>query len=176
MKQLLVFALLCLNIRAIPLMIDRAALLSPQESGVRNIVKNKEDYLIITNDGVKKVHSHDVSRSLRKMNDEQLTNFLNGGNGVIKVDRFTNGEFKLDMHVRGNGGGFGGAWLGVVVGQNLVRALVYGPIWIIAGCSGPAAPVVGTFLTGCAAPFVEPVALVAGAVGGMAGMAVTGPV
>lgn len=176
MKQLLVFALLSFNVCATPLMIDRAGLLSSEESGIRNIVKHKEDYLVITGDGVKKVHKNDVSRSLKKMNDEQLTHFLNNGHGVIMVNKFTNGEFELDTHVRGNGGGFGGAWLGVVVGQNLVRAVTYGPIWIVCGLAGPAGIPAAIMLQGIAAPFVEPAALVGGAVGGMAGMAATGPV
>ncbi len=171
MKQLLVFALLCLNVCATPLLIDNGAVLSSEESGIRNIIKNNEEFIVITGHGAKKVKKHDVSRSLKKMNNEQLTAFLNEGHGVIKADQFTNGDFKLDAHVRGEGGLAIGAAIGVVVGQNLVRALTYGPIWIIAGFSGPAAPVVGTFLTGCAAPFVEPAALTAGAVAGMAGLA-----
>ncbi len=176
LSTLALCSLLCFYVYATPLMIDRGGILSSEESGIRNIIKHKDNYLVITGNGIKKVHKHDVSRSLKTMNNKQLTSFLNGGHGVIKADQFANGEFKLDMHVRGNGGGFLGAAVGVVVGQNLVRALTYGPIWIIAGFAGPAAPVVGTFLTGCAAPFVEPVALTAGAVGGMAGMAATGPI
>ncbi len=172
-------SLLCLNAFASEsdgLMIHQTGLSAAQKLGVLKVLKDKEDYFVLTKSKLHKVGNHDVSHTLKKMTDEQLAHFLNNGHGTIKADQFTNGEFKLDMHVRGNGGGFLGAAFGVVVGQNLVRAVTYGPIWIIAGLTGPAAPVVGTFLTGCAAPFFEPTALAAGAVAGMAGMGMTGPV
>ena len=41
---------------------------------------------------------------------------------------------------------------------------------------GPAGIPTAIMLQGIAAPFVEPVALVGGAVGGLAGMGLTGPV
>ena len=102
---IVVFSLLCFNISASELVVHERGLSAAQRLGVLKMLKSKDDYFLLTNNGLCKVHKHDISPSLRKMNDDQLIQFLNGGNGVIKVGRFTNGEFTLDRHVRGIGGG-----------------------------------------------------------------------
>ncbi len=110
------------------------------------------------------------------MNDEQLTHFLNGNNGVIKVCRFANGEFKLDRHVRGNGGGAIGAAVGVVAGTAVVQGVAHGTIWTIAACTGPFVFFVGYALEAACAPAIASATVYAAAVGGLTGAVATGPI
>lgn len=165
-----------LNICATPLLIDNCGVLSSEESSIRSIIKNKEDFIVITRQGATKVNSHDVSPSLKRLNDEQLTAFLNQGHGVIKADQFTNGDFKLDMHVRGDGGGALGATVGVIGGKAAVYGVSYGLIHLISICTGPLYPVTAAALTGVLAAPIEAASIYGAAVGGMAGAVVTGPV
>lgn len=174
--KLAVLALCSLNIFAAPLLITDVGVLSPEKSGVKSIIKNQEAFFVITSKGVKRVEKYDVSRSLRNMNDEQLTSFLNEGHGIIKANQFTNGDFKLDMHVRGNGGGALGATVGVIGGKAVVYGVSYGLIHLAALCTGPLYPVTAGALTGVLAAPIEGASVYAAAVCGMAGAVATGPV
>lgn len=169
-------AFLCLNICAPQLLIHENGLLASEKFGVKKVVKSKGNYFVLTKDGINKIHRHDVSQSLREMDDEQLTHFLNSGNGVLKINRFTNGEFKLDRHVRGNGGGFAGFWIGATLGKVVVSTVGYGTIGLISMAAGPGAPFAATAMTTLLAPYIEGASVYAAAVGGMALGAATGPV
>lgn len=174
--KLAALALCSLNIFATPLLITDSVVLSREKSGVKSVIKNQEDFIVITGQGAKKVKNHDVSRSLRKLNDKQLTAFLNDGHGFIKADQFTNGDFKLDMHVRGNGGGALGAAVGVIGGKAAVYGVSYGLIHLVGICTGPFYPATVGALTGVLAAPIEAASTHAAAVCGLAGAVATGPV
>lgn len=174
--QLAMLALCSFNIFSTPLLITNGVILSPEESDVKSIIKSEEDFFVVTGKGPRKVNKHDVSRSLKKMDNEQLTTFLNQGHGVIKAYQFTNGDYKLDMHVRGNGGGALGAAVGLVAGTAVVQGLAHGTIWTIAACTGPFVFFVGYGLEAACAPAIHTATIYAAAVGGMTGAVATGPI
>ena len=116
---MIVPSLLCMSINAAELtelMVHENGFSAAQKLGVLKVLKSKDHYFVLTNSGLNKVHKHDVSPALRRMNDDQLIHFLNGDNGIIEVGKFTNGEFKLREHVYGKGGGAVGAAVGVEQG------------------------------------------------------------
>ncbi len=174
-KTVALLAFFCFNIGASELMIHESGLSAPQKLGVLKVLKSKDAFFVITNDGVSRIRKHDVSLLLRKMNNDQLTHFLNGNHGVIKINQFTNGEFKLDAHIHGKGGGALGAALGVVFGKAAVSAFGHGTIYIISGFAGPAAPFIAGALEGTFGPTIEAASVHAAAVCGLAGAALTGP-
>lgn len=177
--SMIVFSLLCMSISAAELnelMVHRGGFSAPEKSGVLKVLKDKEDYFVLTNSGIKKIHKHDVSPLLRKMNNDQLAHFLNGDNGIIKVDQFTNGEFKLNAHVYGKGGGALGAFAGIVIGKAGVSFLGHGTILALSFLAGPAQPAALIAMESVALPYIEAASVHAAAVCGVAGAALTGPV
>lgn len=174
--SLAALALLSFNLFSAPLIIENGGVLSSEDAEVRSIFKNERDYIVLTGKGPKKVKSHDVSKSLKRLSDKQLTDFLNNGYGLIKADRFTNGDFKLDMHVRGNGGGAIGATVGVIGGKAVVYGVSYGMIHLVSLCTGPFYIVTQAALTGVLAAPIEAASIYGAAVGGMTLAVATGPV
>lgn len=175
-RLIVAFSLLCLNVSASELMVHKNSFSAAQKLGVLKVLKNKDAYFVLTNSGLNRVHRHDVSPSLRAMNDEQLIKFLNGNNGVIKVGRFTNGEFTLDRDVYGKGGGALGAFAGVIIGKAGVSFLGHGTLLLISGLAGPAQPAALVAMESVALPYIEAASVHAAAVCGIAGAALTGPV
>jgi hypothetical protein len=91
----------------------------------------------------KPVQPQHMDKELRTITAEKLTTALR--NGYIQVDQSCNGEYKLEMQGRLQGGGFGGAAIGFWIGKVGVYALSYGTISLISACTGPLAK--GTFVT-----------------------------
>jgi len=172
---IVVFSLLCFNISASELVVHERGLSAAQRLGVLKMLKSKDDYFLLTNNGLCKVQKHDVSPCLRRMTNDQLIKFLNEDNGNIRVGQFSNGEFKLDRHVYGKGGGALGAAVGVVAGTAVVQGVAHGTIWTIAACTGPFVFYVGYALEAACAPAIASATVYGAAVGGMTGMVITGP-
>lgn len=157
--------------------VHRGGFTAAEKLGVLSVLKDrKNDYFILTKYGVETVKRHDVSPMLRKMNTHQLTGFINQGHGTIQVKRYSNGDFKLEDHVRGNGGAGFGATIGFFAGKFGVSLLGHGAIHLIAVCTGPAYPATVSALEMTAGPYIETASFHAGAVLGVAGMALTGPI
>jgi hypothetical protein len=177
MKSIGALALLLVSTSTYGMIIRRGAFTAPEEHGVLSVLRdNDNSYAVLTNKAVHRVQNHDVDSTLKKMNREQLAGFLVNNHGKIRVSRFTNGDFKLNTHVNGDGGGIIGCWLGATLGKVLVSGLGHGTIYLIGGMTGPAAPFVVASLEAALGPTIEATSIYAAAVGGMTGAAVTGPV
>ncbi len=178
-NNLIVYCLTLLlfnNVFGSELIIHQEGFSAAQKIGALKILKDREGYAVLAGDGVHRVHNHDVSQSLKEMDNNQLTRFLNDGHGVIKMSQFSNGEFKLDRHVYGKGGGLAGFWIGATLGKVVVSTVGYGTIGLISAACGPAGIYVGPALTTVLVPYIESAGVYGAAVVGMNLGASTGPV
>lgn len=158
------------------LIIHEGGFYAPQKLGVLKILKDHGGYSLLTTSGIHRAHNHDVNTVLKKMSTKQLTSFLEERHGVIKVSQFDNGEFKLDAHTYGKGGGPIGATVGVVAGTVLVQGVAHGAIWTLAAMTGPFVYVVGNGLEALLGPTISTATVYGATIGGLAGAAATGPI
>ncbi len=164
------------NVLGSELVIHKNGFSAAQKLGVLKVLKDQQAYYVLTNDGLSKVNRHDVDAPLKKMSDMQIVSFLNNGNGVIRVKGFNNGEFRLEKHVYGDGGGAIGAFAGIIIGKASVSFLGHGTILALSFLTGPAQPAALLAMESVAGPYIEAASVHAAAVCGIAGAALTGPV
>lgn len=86
------------------------------------VIRDHSSFVVNDHGTVKRVHSHDVDKSLYKMNTHQYNSFLKAGGRVI-ASRLSNGDYAI--HYRGVKGEAGGPILGFLAGC-AVRAVCYG--------------------------------------------------
>jgi hypothetical protein len=135
---------------------------------------NKNGFIIKRNNEEHPINNAWLDPDLRTFKKDQLESFQKVG--YFQVKQLDNGEFKLLAHVRGNGGGVGGATAGFWVGRTAVYLVAYGTIYAIAAASGPAAPAVGAALTAAWGPGIEAASNVVACGTAIAGATITGPV
>ena len=148
--------------------------------GKVGVLHDKEGFKVKQNGNIRKVHNYDLDQSLRGVSSERLAQFEEMGVCLL-VKQFDNGDFKLGLSGRLNGGGVGGATVGATVGGTAVVSayslMTYG-IGVAAGAAfGPAtaAVIVGNWCWWTAAPAAYAVK-VGTLAGGIAGGAATGPI
>jgi hypothetical protein len=157
--------------------VHKGGFTAPENLGILSVLKDRQNgYSILTKDGAEIVKRQDVSPMLRNMNASQLAAFINQGHGTIQVKRYNNGDFKIEEHVRGNGGAGFGATIGFFAGKFGVSLIGHGAIQAIAFCTGPAYAATVYALEASAGPYIEAASFHAGVVLGVAGMALTGPI
>ena len=174
--RLSVITLLTFNICASELIIHEEGFSATQKFGVLKVLRDQKEYSVLTNNGVRKVHDHDIDATLKKMNNGQLVKFLNEGNGVIRVTKFDNGEFGLKAHVYGKGGGVAGCYIGAALGKVVVSVVGHGTLYAISGLTGPAAPATLYALESYFGAAIELASIKAAVICGLAGAVATGPV
>ncbi len=172
----LVIALLTFNICASELVIHEKGFLATQKLGVLKVLRDQQGYAVLTNGGVRRVHNYDIDTTLKKMNNNQLVKFLNEGNGVIRVTKFNNGEFRLNAHVYGKGGGVAGCYIGAALGKIGVSIVGHGTIYLVSSLSGPAGPGVAIALESYFGSTIELVSIKVAVALGLTGAVLTGPV
>ncbi|HEX2977886.1 MAG TPA: hypothetical protein VHO47_02090 [Candidatus Babeliales bacterium] len=152
----------------------KLSLLASHKLGAVQLEKDDKGFHILQNGKKTPVNSYDVDPLLRKMNCDQLKAFQK--HGYVTGKKLSNGEYTIKAHVRGKGGGIGGASAGFYLGKFSVYFVGHGAILIAAACTGPAFPVTFKALELTLSPAIEAasntVAIGCGVIGGTA----TGPV
>lgn len=125
------------------------------------------------------IASHDVSQDLCPIkNVEKLKKLLQ--HGYLSLSKLSNGEYKLNVHVRGIGGGAAGATVGFWSGKSAVYVVGYGAIGIISGVSGYLVPGLTPFVAKAlhitCGPAIEVASNTVGLAGSLALGSATGPV
>lgn len=132
-------------------------------------------FFIRDKNNVKKVHPCWIDKEIRSISKERLGKMLECG--YLSLKKMSDGEFKVQAHVRGEGGGAVGATAGAIFGKFLVHFIGHGAIQIVAVCTGPAYLVTLASLEAALLPTViEPLSNVAAVGFGIAGAVATGPV
>lgn len=176
MKRLLLAALCSLNLCADIAKIDNKAFFVPHELGNLQFYFNNEtnEFAIVRDGKGQVIPSYRIDKQIRGINAEQLEQFLQVG--YISVNENDRHEFSLQSHVRGLGGGPGGATAGVVFGKFLTYGICYGSIYIASLIAGPGSTITALAAGKAASPFIEllsnKVAIGCGILGGI----LTGPV
>lgn len=174
MKKLLVLL-------ACPMIINGMQLV-PVTVQSRDNVKVLTDYkrvFVEDENATYRVQSHEMNKELRELlKHKALDKFKE--TGYIRINKDETGKYALAAHVRGLGGGAGGATAGVVVGKFLTYTIGYGLLNLVAApaaaASGPLAPGVQVGANLVAAPFIESASNVVGIGFGIIGAIITGPV
>lgn len=78
---------------------------SPGQDGQVKVFHNGKNFFVKEkHQASKQIHNYDVDPLLQKMTPEQLDTFQKTA-GFLVAKRLSNGEYKLDAHVKGLGGG-----------------------------------------------------------------------
>ena len=109
------------------------------------------------------------------MNSGQLEKFQKTA-GYLVAKRLSNGEYKLNAHVNGDGGGLFGADVGFFAGKLAVHFIAHSAILIAGACTGPAAPATIASLELTFMPFIESTSNVVGIGSAIVVGTATGPV
>ncbi|MCX5922227.1 MAG: hypothetical protein NTX86_02775 [Candidatus Dependentiae bacterium] len=140
----------------------------------KQLLYNKEGFLVADGEEVIPVNSYDTDKLLRGRKINDIIKY--GTVGKFKLSQYDNGEYKVDAVVELKGGGIGGAWVGSTIGYGLVTFLGHGTIQLIAVCTGPVfyTATAGTLHKMMAIP-IHKAATAAGIAGGIALGVATGP-
>lgn len=135
-------------------------------------------HFYVEKDGLKKlVNPYDVDQTLRSIPKNKLPQFFQ--HGYVSVNQLSNGDYKLNAHVRGQGGGPLGASVGGWLGWTLTHVVCHGIIHL--GCRGADLVVPGSGATAevglhaAAQPYIFGAAKVVALNTGMIGAIFTGP-
>ena len=148
--------------------------------GKVGVLHDKEGFKVKQNGNIRKVHNYDLDHSLRDMDSERLAQLEKMG-ACLLVKKFDNGDFKLQLSGRLQGGGVGGAAVGASIGGTAVVSayslMTYGVTVAAGAMCGPAtaAVIVGNWCWWTMAPAAYAVK-VGTLAGGIAGGAATGPI
>lgn len=139
------------------------------------LLHSSNSFSVFDKGKVKKVNPCWVDKEIRTVSVERLGKLLE--HGYLSVNKMSDGEFKVQAHARGEGGGVLGATGGAIFGKFLVHFIGHGVIQIAALCTGPAYPVTVLALEAALLPIViEPLSNVAAIGCGILGGVATGPV
>lgn len=174
MKKLLLIALCSLNLCADVAKIANKAFFVPNELGKLDFYFEDDQFIAIRGDEAQIIPSYRIDKQIRGINSEQLEEFLHVG--YISVSENEHHEISLQSHVRGLGGGLGGANAGFLIGKFLTYAIGYGVVNVVAAFSGPAFLGVVPAANLMAAPFIEGWSNSIGLGCGILGAILTGPV
>lgn len=139
---------------------------------------DKNGFSLYENGKKHAIGNHSLSPELRTITSKNLAAFQKAG--YLTVNKQSDGEFSLRSHVRGEGGGAGGAtggfWLGKVITHGLFQIGIHAATAVVAVVCPPAAPVFYATAQATMAPVAEAASNVVGLAVGVAGAVATGPV
>ncbi len=143
MHKLLYAILLSLPLSSMA-MLQVESIQAPSDLGEVYLYHNENGFNVVQNGYIKNVPHYNVDSNLKRISPNLLPSL--GKIGYVRINQLSDGEFKLDLKGRINGGGFwlaAGTYLGVkVVGYT---AILTGTIAV-----NTALPGVGTVATGMA--------------------------
>ena len=94
-------SIFCMNTE---LRIEDSALMAPSRLGKVSVIHDENGFSV-EKEGVRTaIQRAFMPPVLRKINDKQLAILLEKGDGYLKLNQMSDGEYSLDMHVRGKGG------------------------------------------------------------------------
>ncbi len=91
------------------LVMSPGAFQAPRDLRVQSVLHDEDGFHILRDNIVHPVQRHDVDAKIRNMRQDQLSAFLKSG--YLKVNKLSDGSYKIGAHVRGLGGGPVCAWL-----------------------------------------------------------------
>ncbi len=103
------------------LVMSPGAFQAPSDLRVQSVLHDEDGFHILRDNIVHPVQRHDVDAKIRNMRQDQLSAFLKAG--YLKVNKLSDGSYKIGAHVRGVGGGpllatlFYGATKGIIYGS-----------------------------------------------------------
>lgn len=149
------------------------------EVGKVKLFHNNKEGFRLYKDGVKHiVPKHSLTPELRSITSAKLAAYQK--HAYLKVNKQSDGEYSISSHVRGLGGGAGGATAGVWAGKLLTHLVFQGGIAIVSCAVGvfnpPAGLAVAVALEKTLAPIEIAVATSVAVGAGIVGAVATGPV
>lgn len=176
MKKLLLALLFIPTIHGMEL-IERNNVSSADQS--LRLYSNQKDFYVEDSAAAYRVEKHHMNPLLNEvMNRKALGQFKDAG--YVRISKLEDGKYALAAHVRGEGGGPGGAAAGVAIGKFLTYSIGYGVLNLVvapaSAASGPLAPGVQIGANLVATPFIESASNVVGIGFGIIGAIITGPV
>lgn len=160
--------------------LSRNQIHAPSALGDIEVVADTHDFFVKKNGILNRVQRHDVDRTLKAAHKQlALQKLLK--NGYVSVSRYDNGDYKLNVHGRINGGGLWGATIGAYSGKFLTHLVAQGCILTVSAgvalVATPAAGIaVGVALEKTLAIPVEILSNTVAVAGGIALAVATGPV
>lgn len=150
--------------------------LVPERLGQLTLIHTNNSFYVDRDDddAPQQIQNCFLDKELRGISSEKLEKFLDVG--YVSLSQMSDGQYSLQAHVRGNGGGPGGATAGFYLGKFLTHFVGHGTIFIVACCTGPAFPVTLASLEATFAVPIEAASNVVALGTGIAGAVVTGPV
>ncbi|HSC25229.1 MAG TPA: hypothetical protein VLB80_03385 [Candidatus Babeliales bacterium] len=147
----------------------------PQRLGDVKIYHNQKDFYVKNNHIKYPIKSCFVDKEVRKIDKEQLKEFLANG-GYLSLNERSDGSYSLNANKRLPGGGVLGASIGAFLGKAAVYVVGHGAIQIVGVLTGPLYPVTVLALEGCLAVPIEAASMAGAVAGGIALGVATGPV
>jgi len=171
-------ALLIFIVSSLPAsaMNTKRALMTSNEVGAATVLCHPDGFHVYKKGKLKKIQRPFVSKELRKLNNEQLSQALSSGQAYLKLNQNSDGEYALDFKTRINGGGYWGAMAGAYTGKFVTSFVGHGALLVVSFAAGPLQPAAFYALEGTFGPTIEGASLVVALAGGIAGGAATGPV
>lgn len=136
--------------------------------------KQQRAWYALEQDKVQRIQRAHIDKELLDVPADKMEQVLQ--HMALRPVKMDNGKYVLHAHGRIKGGGVGGATFGFFAAKFAVHFVCHGVIFIVAACTGPAAPATAAAIEACALPFIESASNLAGLAGGIAGGVVTGPV
>ncbi|MCL4275979.1 MAG: hypothetical protein KJZ77_19055 [Anaerolineales bacterium] len=147
---------------------------APRCLGDLKVIAADDGFYVQKGDLLTRVQNHDVDQILKDARKARAMKALK--NSYISVSQYSNGDYKLKLNGRLNGGGLIGANVGFYAGKFAVHFIGHGTIAIVSACTGPAAAVTAASLEATFLPVIEGASNIVGLAAGIGLSVATGPV
>lgn len=182
LKRSIILSLIFLSAKAMDnsqMRVSKSSLQVSHKLGALALARDNNGFHVFEGNKKTTIKPYDVDPMLRTMNPEQFKEFQKVG--YLTLKQLSNKDYKLNAHVRGNGGGAIGAQVGFWTGKFGTQAACYGAIAAVtAAVSAVATPavgsVVGTALTNTLFVPIEALSNTVGLGTGILLATATGPV